>query len=116
MQTNIEDGCGFVAAVGPCDRVCVAGSCGVNEVPLEGHGTTNVLYVYLADYDGGASSMTMAFIVTICLFAVFLIAVAARVVVSRRKSSGTAGVVAAMKVDVCTTSKEESLSEPAYKI
>jgi len=119
MQTNIEDGCDFVAAAGPCDHVCVAGFCGVNEVPLEDHGTTNVLYVYLADYDdtSAASSMTTAFIVTICLFAVFLIAVTARAVASKRKSAGTTDVVATMKEDDSTIAKdEESLSEPAYEI
>jgi hypothetical protein len=51
METNEEDGCGMVASVGLCDRVCVAGFCGVNDPPLEYRGSTNVLYVYLKEYD-----------------------------------------------------------------
>jgi hypothetical protein len=50
MATNIQDGCGFVAAAGPCDEVCVGGFCGVNVPPTEGQGTTNVLYVYMSDF------------------------------------------------------------------
>ena len=50
MAMNMQDGCGFVAAVGPCDEVCVGGFCGVNKPPLEGHGSTNVIYIYMSDY------------------------------------------------------------------
>jgi hypothetical protein len=50
MATNDQDGCGFVAAVGPCDEVCVGGFCGVNMPPLEGRGTTNVLYIYMGEF------------------------------------------------------------------
>jgi hypothetical protein len=53
MAENKRDGCGLVAAVGPCDRVCVGGLCGVNDPPLEDRGTTNVLYVYVKEYDDG---------------------------------------------------------------
>jgi hypothetical protein len=49
MERNEEGGCGYVAAVGPCDRVCLAGFCGANQPPVEGRGTTNVVYVYMAD-------------------------------------------------------------------
>lgn len=52
METNEADGCGFVASVGPCSRVCVGGFCGANDPPLEYRGTTNVLYVYLKEYEG----------------------------------------------------------------
>ena len=52
METNKADGCGFVASVGPCSRVCVGGFCGANDPPLEYRGTTNVLYVYLKKYEG----------------------------------------------------------------
>jgi hypothetical protein len=51
MAENERDGCGLVAAVGPCDRVCVGGLCGVNDPPLEDRGTTNVLYVFVKEYD-----------------------------------------------------------------
>jgi hypothetical protein len=40
MATNEEDGCGFVASAGTCDRVCESGFCGVNDPPLEHRGTT----------------------------------------------------------------------------
>jgi hypothetical protein len=53
MAENERDGCGLVAAVGPCDRVCVGGLCGVNDPPLEDRGATNVLYVYVKKYDDG---------------------------------------------------------------
>lgn len=51
MATNAEDGCDLVAAVGPCDTVCVGGFCGVNQPPLPGRGTTNVMYVYMKEFD-----------------------------------------------------------------
>jgi hypothetical protein len=50
MEANEQDGCGLVAAVGPCDEVCLGGFCGVNVPPLEGRGTENVLYVYMGDF------------------------------------------------------------------
>jgi hypothetical protein len=50
MKTNILDGCDFVSAVGPCNQVCVGGFCGVNDPPIEGRGTTNVLYIYMSEY------------------------------------------------------------------
>lgn len=50
METNKEDGCGWVAAAGPCNQVCVGGFCGANDPPIEERGTTNVLYIYMQDY------------------------------------------------------------------
>jgi hypothetical protein len=52
MATNERDGCGMVASVGTCDRVCVAGFCGANDPPLESRGTTNVLSIYMREYKG----------------------------------------------------------------
>jgi len=51
METNNKDGCGLVAAVGPCDKVCVNGFCGVNQPPLVGRGTINVMHVYVNEFD-----------------------------------------------------------------
>jgi preprotein translocase subunit SecG len=66
METNIADGCGNVANVGECDRKCVGGLCGVYDPPVEGQGTTNVLYVYMAKYlTNGASRMALAIILPI---------------------------------------------------
>jgi len=49
MESSDRDGCGLVAATGSCEQVCVAGFCGINKPPVEGRGTTNVLYVYMGD-------------------------------------------------------------------
>jgi len=81
MDTNDKDGCGLVAAVGPCERVCVAGFCGINQPPIEGHGTTNVLYVYMGEAseqeDGSDMKATeVALIVVAVMLFVFLIAAA----------------------------------------
>ena len=50
MITNTANGCGTVAAVGDCDDVCVGNFCGVNDPPVDGRGSTNVLYVHVQDH------------------------------------------------------------------
>jgi len=60
METNTKNGCGLVASAGSCDKVCLGGFCGVNQPPVEGHGTTNVVYVYMSDYHHADSMPTWA--------------------------------------------------------
>ena len=52
MTSNDENGCGAVAATGRCDQVCLSGVCGVNIPPRVGLGTSNILYVYMKDFEG----------------------------------------------------------------
>ena len=62
MNTNTANGCGMVAAVGDCDNVCVGSFCGVNDPPIDGRGSANVLYVHVQvhpdDEDGSSTSVS----------------------------------------------------------
>ena len=62
MNTNTANGCGMVAAVGDCDNVCVGSFCGVNDPPIDGRGSANVLYVHVQDHpddeDGSSTSVS----------------------------------------------------------
>ena len=50
MNTNTANGCGMVAAVGDCDNVCIGSFSGVNDPPIDGRGSANVLYVHVQDH------------------------------------------------------------------
>ena len=93
METNEADGCGFIASVGPCSRVCVGGFCGVNDPPLEHRGTTNVLYVYMKKFEGTEQSDTgtstnliIAIVITI---AVLIFLFMCSLVIWKHKKSNT---------------------------
>jgi hypothetical protein len=58
MELSVEGGCGFMATGGSCDEVCVGGFCGINKPPVADLGTTNVLYVYMSDYQDDSSAAT----------------------------------------------------------
>lgn len=55
QETNDDHDCPFFAATGPCVNVCQKDGdmtfCGVNKPPVEGRGTTNVVWVYLPEPD-----------------------------------------------------------------
>jgi hypothetical protein len=51
MDTASAHGCGFVVAVGACNVVCLLGHCGFSRPPREDRVTTNVIQVYLSDFD-----------------------------------------------------------------
>lgn len=59
MESREANGCALVAAAGPCNEVCVAGFCGVNNPPIENRVTRNVIHVYLSDYDSSQDSKNL---------------------------------------------------------
>ena len=56
MATSTADGCDLVASVGLCDRMCVGGYCDANYPPELNRTTSNVLYVYMSEYQGSTSA------------------------------------------------------------
>jgi hypothetical protein len=116
METNIRDGCDFVSAVGPCNQVCVGGFCGVNDPPLEGRGTTNVLYIYMSEYSTtteGEESVSNHLGLKIALPLVSVVAVCAIVLLAVRKlkkAKKNAATMAKVKDDGEST--EETSTSP----
>ena len=78
MATNQEDGCGIMTSVGPCDRVCDAGFCGVNIPAQEERGASNVLMAHMhkdhgIEVDSSDSTTAPLKIILPVVFGVFLI-------------------------------------------
>jgi hypothetical protein len=110
METNEEDGCDLVASVGLCDHVCFAGFCGVNDPPLEHRGATNVLYVYMKEYDDGKGQVNSDLILKIGI-PVFVVLTVAALMLWKFSIMRKSGVATSSSSDVAaagvTTGKQD---------
>ena len=112
METNEADGCGFVASVGPCSRVCVGGFCGANDPPLEYRGTTNVLYVYMKEYEGtdksGGANVVLKIVVPI---AVLIVLAGCLLIIWKHKKSNTTNHEAPSKAKDAGSTTDDGIND-----
>jgi len=95
METNIAGGCDIVAAVGGCDTTCIGGFCGASEPPLDGLGTSNVLYVYMDEKDiattSGEADDSVKLIISVVLPIVAAVVLLLGLIVWKNRKSSAPG-------------------------
>ena len=111
MESNNQDGCGLVAAVGTCERVCVAGFCGVNQPPVEGRGTTNVLYIYMGeppeDNEGDRLALKIALPIAAAVLLVLIAAVCFQAKKRNKVNKGTSEVAPQVTMEEPKVAKDD---------
>jgi hypothetical protein len=110
MEQNERDGCGWVAAVGSCDRVCVGGFCGVHVPPLEYRGSTNVLYVYVKKYDNERITEGFVWKTVVSVLLVLILLAYLTFIWKRKNMKHTSDVVATNKFQNEVTDEESESS------